>query len=515
MAPPNEKLAASLEILHDLQKGGRKVFQTNELSRTHRTRLIANGFLQEVVSGWLLSSSPNTRPGDSTLWYASFWEFCVSYCEQRFGDEWHLSPEQSLLLYAENTVVPTQVMVSSPKATNHNLELLFGTSLFDLKQTALPSASDIIVKDQLRLYSPAAALVKVPEAFYRRRPIEVQVALASMRDASDLLRVLLTGGNSAKAGVISGALRRIGKPELADEIVTTMKSAGYDVRESDPFSTTQKFGLIRDATPPIVARIQAMWESMRAVVEENFPAPPGLPKDKLSYLESVDDIYKNDAYNSLSIEGYSVTPELIERVRQGNWDPERNEQDRQSRDALAARGYWQAYQKVKEAIADILSGANPIARVRTSHMEWYREMFQPYVTAGVSPAASLAGYRNNPVYLRGSRYVPPRWEAVRDAMPTLFELMEKEPHAGVRAVLGHWLFGYIHPYPDGNGRTARFLMNVMLASGGYPWTVIKVENREAYLSALDQASVDQDILPFTKFIAEQMRASTPTSPTKR
>ena len=39
------------------------------------------------------------------------------------------------------------------------------------------------------------------------------------------------------------------------------------------------------------------------------------------------------------------------------------------------------------------------------------------------------------------------------------------------------MVGYLHPYPDGNGRIARFLMNAMLASGGYPWTVIRVEDR--------------------------------------
>jgi len=62
--------------------------------------------------------------------------------------------------------------------------------------------------------------------------------------------------------------------------------------------------------------------------------------------------------------------------------------------------------------------------------------------------------------------VRPRWQAVRDAMPALFDLLEQEPEPGVRAVLGHWLLGYIHPYPDGNGRMPRFLMNAMLASGG-------------------------------------------------
>jgi hypothetical protein len=55
------------------------------------------------------------------------------------------------------------------------------------------------------------------------------------------------------------------------------------------------------------------------------------------------------------------------------------------------------------------------------------------------------------------------------------------------------LFGYIHPYPDGNGRMARFLMNAMLASGGYPWTVIRVEDRAPYLSALDRASIELSI----------------------
>src|SRR5262245_66243278 len=110
MPPPNEKLAESLGLLRDLQKGGRRVFQSNELTRTHRERLLENGFLQEVMKGWLISSGPGARVGDSTPWYASFWEFCASYCDERFGEEWHLSPEQSLLFNAVNTVMHLPVL---------------------------------------------------------------------------------------------------------------------------------------------------------------------------------------------------------------------------------------------------------------------------------------------------------------------------------------------------------------------------------------------------------------------
>jgi Fic family protein len=107
------------------------------------------------------------------------------------------------------------------------------------------------------------------------------------------------------------------------------------------------------------------------------------------------------------------------------------------------------------------------------------------------------------VYIRGSRYVPPGWEVAPEAMTAFFDLLEAEPEPSVRVVLGHWLFGYIHPYPDGNGRMARFRMNAMLASGGYPWTVIRVEDRDAYMKALESA----DIRPFATFIAERVKWS--------
>ena len=178
MPTPNEKLAESMAELEKLQAGGRRVFRSQELSRVHRERLLHGGFLQQVIRGWLISSSPGTVRGESTPWFASFWEFCARYCEKRFSEDWHLSPEQSLLISAENTVIPPQVIIYSPKGTNNTTTLLFGTSLYDLKESQPPPSGDLIVKNGLRLFAIEPALAKVPEAFFAAKPVEAQVALS-------------------------------------------------------------------------------------------------------------------------------------------------------------------------------------------------------------------------------------------------------------------------------------------------------------------------------------------------
>lgn len=502
MLESNQKLASSLAALHRLQGSGRHVFRSSEFTRVQRERLLRNGFVQEVIKGWLISSSPDTRPGDSTPWYASLWEFCASYSGERFGDEWHLSPEQSLLLHAENTDIPRQVVIYSPLGTNNQIELPFNTSIYDLKQSDMPAPQDSTVRGGLRLYTKVAALIRVPDSFFVRYPAEAQAILCSIAHPTELLRRLLDGGHSVIAGRLAGAFRRVGRPGLAEELMTTMKAAGYDARETDPFASTQTLEpLHTPVATPIAIRLEAMWSELREGIVKAFPPSPGLPHDKGAYLNAIDELYKSDAYHSLSIEGYHVSQELIERVRQGDWNPDIAEADRRSRDALAARGYWQAFQSVRESIAAVIRGADSAALVRTAHRNWYRELFQPCVAAGLISASALAGYRNQAVYIRSSRHVPPRWEVIPDAMAVLFDLLERESDAGVRAVLSHWLFGYIHPYPDGNGRMARFIMNAMLASGGYPWTVIRVEDRNAYLAALETASVDTNISAFATFIA--------------
>src|SRR5580693_9079954 len=157
MAQPSEKLAQSLEALRAVQRtDGAAAIRARGLTRTHRERLLTNGFLQEVIKGWFIPSRPDEARGESTAWYASFWRFCAAYLESRFGVRWCFSPEQSLSLHAGNWTVPGQLAARSPRAGNKVTKLPHGTSLLELR-IALPGVADRKEEEGLRLFSVESA----------------------------------------------------------------------------------------------------------------------------------------------------------------------------------------------------------------------------------------------------------------------------------------------------------------------------------------------------------------------
>ena len=503
MPSSGEKLANSLRLLKDLQDAGRVAIRSSDLTRTHRERLVRAGFLKEVMRGWFIASNPAEAPGESTAWYSSFWDFCAQYLTTRFGDDWSLSPEQSLTLHAGDRTVPNQLLVRASGARNKLTDLAHGTSIFETR-ASIAKGDALSVEDGLRLFRLEEALLNVQTSFFQQHATEARTVLATISDASLLLGELLDGGHSIVAGRLAGAFRSIGNAAIADNILKVMRKAGFDVRETNPFAgdiTVADAGRIQS---PHTHRIRLKWQKMRDDIIKMLPPAQPVANDIDAYLFTMDEIYVTDAYHSLSIEGYQVSPELIEKVQSGTWNPEVNEADKNTRDAMAARGYWEAFQEVRNSVRSALEGENPGEVVERDLQDWYSALFAPSVAAGLLKASQLAGYRNAPVYIRQSQHVPMSIDAVRECMPVFFELLKDEDDARARIVLGHFIFVFIHPFLDGNGRTARFLMNVMMAAAGYPWLVIKVDDRNDYMAALEAASVEGDIKPFSKFIADQM-----------
>ena len=190
-----------------------------------------------------------------------------------------------------------------------------------------------------------------------------------------------------------------------------------------------------------------------------------------------------------------------------NWDPDSNLEDHDKKNALAARGYYEAFLSVKNSIKQILDGESIADVLKQDFQLWYRNLFAPSVRAGILTAERLIGYREDRVFIKNSRHTPPPKDAVIDAMEALFDCISLENNAAVRAVLGHYMLVFIHPCMDGNGRMARFLMNVLLASGGYNWTVLQLKNRDTYMSALAHSEAIKDFLRFTQYIVNELRHS--------
>jgi hypothetical protein len=510
--PAQRQLAAAFRRLKTLQDGGAVVFQSQDFAPKQTAPLEKAGFLRRVIKGWYIASRPSNAAGDTTPWFAAMLDFVAGYSNARFGERWHLSPVHSLLVQAGATSLPRHIIVHAPDGANNSIDLPASSSLMLYAAPSFPPPRALTRIGASRVLTVPAALIAAPEHFFQRWPVEAQVALAQIRDASDLSRPLLEGGRSVVAGRLVGALRAVGRTAIADEVFETMRTAGYDVRESNPFDVPLAVLHRSRLKSPHVLRMQLLWQQMRDVVGRAMPADPGLPPspDAIdAYLADVEATYATDAYHSLSIEGYRVTAALIERVPRGDWSPLTDPHDATAPDAWAALGYYRAFRAVTTALGRIVDGESAASVVAADHGRWYRQLFGASVDANVLAASDLAGYRNGPVCIENATHVPPPAEAVRDMMPAFFELLAAEPNAGVRAVLGHFFFVFIHPYMDGNGRMARLVMNAMLASGGFPWTVISHKHRAAYFAALDAASARSDIGPFARFVAAAIDAPTP------
>ena len=505
MGTPAENLAKSLELLKSLQGQGRVAIRSSNLTRVHRQRLVKNGFLIEVMKGWYYPSNPLLQPGETTSWSISYWGFCSQYLTHRFGDDWTLSAENSLLWQTGNRQVPQQLIVKSPKASNNVQALLHRTTILGLKAKVDKNLVEKV--DGVNVLKLPYALIFCAPSFFRNNELDCRAALAAIRSPSELLGPLLDGGHSLVASRLAAAYENIGRKGFSKQIVKTMQAAGYNLRLDDPFAGPTTLELASDEFSPAVNRLRLLWQSMRQVIVDKFPVPPSKGK-RSEVLAAIDEKYSSDAYHSLSIEGYHVSQKLIDHVRRGDWNPDGRSEDEEQQNALVARGYWLTFQRVRKCIERVFAGHEVSDVIASDLSDWYLQLFSPAVTAGLIEAHDLAGYRNNQVYIRGSYHVPPSCENVRLLMPAFFRLLKEEPNGAVRAILGHFCFVYVHPYPDGNGRLGRFLMNLCLVAAGYPWTTVKESRRDGYFAALEKASIENDIGPFVDFLLEHLKEET-------
>ena len=87
---------------------------------------------------------------------------------------------------------------------------------------------------------------------------------------------------------------------------------------------------------------------------------------------------------------------------------------------------------------------------------------------------------------------PPAADHLGELMARFLDRLDNEGHVIAKAVLAHLMLATIHPFPDGNGRVARFLMNAVLLGSGLPWVTIEEGDRREYFHILKDCSAQRE-----------------------
>ena len=120
----------------------------------------------------------------------------------------------------------------------------------------------------------------------------------------------------------------------------------------------------------------------------------------------------------------------------------------------------------------------------------------------------IAGvYSALPRRIAGSPVVFPNAAKIPALMKEYGEWLGKAASEPAPSFDAHFRLVAIHPLADGNGRTARLLMNLMLLRGGYHPVAVRPEDRPTYLNTLEQASMREDLKPFQTFMHERLDAT--------
>jgi Fic family protein len=218
-----------------------------------------------------------------------------------------------------------------------------------------------------------------------------------------------------------------------------------------------------------------------------------LSGDALRQLQKHHDVELT--YTSNAIEGntltYRETAEVIEHGITVGGKP--------LRDHLEAVDHYEAILWIRQ----LASGQEPISEAVVC--ELHRRIVarsQPSIAGIYSPhARRIAG---SPVVFPNPMKVPSLMEAFGRRLERGPDTADATPDAAFHA---HYDLTAIHPFSDGNGRTARLLMNLVLMRGGYPPVAVRPEDRARYLASLEESQLSDDWAPFKAFMSKRLDAT--------
>src|SRR5262245_40676455 len=170
----NVSLAQTLEKAKKASQN--HVIRSSNLTRREKTYLSKNGFLKEIIKGWYILLNSNDLEGESTFWYVSFWNFLGVYLNTQLGENYCLSAECSLDLWADSNSVPKQVIVMTNKSSSYVVHLPFNTGVLIYKESK-KFPENIKNLKGLRVMPLELALVRASPIYFRESSLNLEILL--------------------------------------------------------------------------------------------------------------------------------------------------------------------------------------------------------------------------------------------------------------------------------------------------------------------------------------------------
>ncbi|KAG8596741.1 hypothetical protein GDO81_002039 [Engystomops pustulosus] len=241
----------------------------------------------------------------------------------------------------------------------------------------------------------------------------------------------------------------------------------------------------RDRTLPLVEEINQRYFS---IIDSKVKKVMSIPKGNSALRRVMEESYYHHIYHTVAIEGNTLSLSEIRHIIETRYAVPGKSLEEQNE----VIGMHAAMKYVNTTLV------SRIGSVMTSDiLEIHRRVL------GYVDPVEAGRFRTNQVFV--GHHIPPHPRDVDKHMQEFVQWLNSEDamnlHPVEFAALAHYKLVYIHPFVDGNGRTSRLLMNVILMQAGYPPITIRKEQRSEYYHVLELAN-EGDVRPFIRFIAK-------------
>lgn len=480
--------------LKDKLDEGRIVFEKTEISTQEYNYLKNNSFIVDLYSKYFFVKKDDQT--ETEAFALLYWKIIIQFLNLRFPSDdnnpaWYLVGKYPYDFLIDQVCIPSvneQITIQTKMTSNTTIKLFNEHTILAVQDRNFEEKTIIkhnIFGDYINLLKFEYLIISSSKVQYELFESNIVAFLKNQDfDFDYLMEYFKRHKSPVLLARFIGALRQVDEQVQALKFENLYKEYGFKKGIENPFSRIYK--VQKSSKPSFVTRFSLSMQAAKEYLKTiDLPVQLSAPIDS----NAIDQLTADDAYHSLTIEGYEVTKEIILKMQDGT------EVDSDLKNKSATKGFLRVLGFIKQLQVIDFHFDNSLTE------EIWTNLWSPSINAGLFKH-EVNIYRNHMVSIRGSQSVPPGHEKIHYLLEEFYNHANDFDNGLAQGIFLHFFYVWIHPHNDGNGRISRFLMNLAFIHDKYKWLTIPVYERNHYFKALEKSQVQDDISCFADFILD-------------